>query len=51
MWELAWGLKNLDIEVEMITCDHPGQIIYVDEHQVAAVPHRGTNSQARRLLS
>ena len=51
MWELAWGLKNLDIDVEMITCDCPGRIVYVDEHQVAAVPHRGSNPQLRRLLN
>ena len=50
MWELAWGLGSVDIAVEMIKCDHPGQIIYADDHQVAAVPHRGASSRVRRLL-
>lgn len=40
MWSLAWGLKSLDVPVEMVKCRQPGRIVYADEYQVAAVPHR-----------
>ena len=51
MWELAWGLKALDVPVEMVTCRFPGRIIYHDEYQIAAVPHQGRHRDSlKRLL-
>lgn len=51
MWELTWALKNADIAVEMITCDNPGEIIYADELQVAAVPYRENDRLLKRLFN
>ena len=50
MWDFAWGLKVLDVPVQMVNCQNPGRIVYVDNDQVAAVPHQGRGSQAYRLL-
>jgi hypothetical protein len=50
MWSLAWGLKALDVPVEMVTCRQPGRIVYFDKYQLAAIPHRGSGKQAQRLL-
>lgn len=39
MWELANLLRSWEYAIELQTCQYLGNIVYNDEHQVAAYPH------------
>ncbi len=39
-WDLAAILKEEDVNVQMIWTASPGKIVYFDQNQIAAVPHR-----------
>ena len=40
LWELAYLLEDEGVFVTKVRTSQPGMIVYRDEHQVAAVPHR-----------
>lgn len=41
MWELVHVLRAHGINVEFLKADDPGNVIYEDEWQVVATPHKG----------
>ena len=40
IWEMIHILASHDTVVWMMRCEYPGRIVYRDDFQVAAVPHR-----------
>lgn len=40
LWELAYLLEEENIFANKVRTQQPGMIVYRDEYQVAAVPHR-----------
>ena len=43
VWELINWLRQHDVFVDSRRCEHPGQILYRDDHQVAAIPNQRIN--------
>ena len=49
MWELAWVLRGQDLRVHLHKAWDPGEVVYEDEIQAAAMPYwRRTGSRGRR---
>jgi hypothetical protein len=40
MWDLVWILRDEGVSVEMLRTLQPGEIVYSDAHQIAAIPER-----------
>lgn len=47
MWELVTAMRDAGVPVQMHRTADPGRIVYADEQQVAAAPHR-LRSKRRR---
>ncbi len=47
MWQLVIAIRECGLPVQMQRTSNPGRIVYVDEHQVAAVARRGERSPRR----
>lgn len=40
VFEMITILEQYGMRIEKVTADNPGYVLYEDEHQVAAIPHR-----------
>ena len=40
VWDLVNWLRQHDVFVDWRKCEHPGKIVYQDDHQVAAIPNQ-----------
>ena len=47
IWEMIHALKVSGLMVWMMRCHQPGNVVYEDAHQVAAVPHRTRSWRTR----
>ena len=47
VWEMIALLKAHDVPTWMMRCQSPGQVVYDDDYQVAAVPQRGRRQWQR----
>jgi hypothetical protein len=44
MWDLVAILEEEDVYVRKVWTTEPGQVVYSDQHQVAAIPTRKSNA-------
>ena len=51
MWRIADIVRSAGVGVEFVVSSEVGRIIFRDNHQVAAIPHRGVErNRVLRLL-